>query len=394
VFGVILAIAVTVMQGYVFWRASSVPFVKEHVPQRLLVGAGLALWASFFLGSGVSADLTGVLPVPLELWSMTWLAMLFLTSVALLAVDLSTGFGTLMKRAVPRLRGAGLLAGGALSAMALVQGMRAPVIDSYEVYIASLPTVLDGTVVVGLSDLHLGSLLGTPWLAARVRQVQAERPDVVVFIGDVFEGHSAPDSELLAELRRLSAPLGVWGVLGNHEFHAASKDNASFFEAAGIQLLRNAWVEVRPGLIVAGVDDAPAGDGSGVPVAPPKATLAGRPPGAVLLLSHVPLPSDAVTGAGVDLMLAGHTHGGQIWPFGYLVRQRFLLFDGRYDLGGATAIVSRGAGTWGPRMRLWRPAEILRVTLRSVIKSPPIAETLAPAATQTAPLVPPQIPPP
>jgi predicted MPP superfamily phosphohydrolase len=278
-----------------------------------------------------------------------------------------TGFGTWMKRAAPRLRAAGLFAGGALSAIALVQGLRAPVIDSYDVPIASLPAALDGTVVVGLSDLHLGSLLGTAWLAARIRQVQAQRPDMVVFIGDVFEGHGAPDKGLLAELRSLSAPLGVWGVLGNHEFHAGSMDNATFFEAAGIHLLRNAWVELRPGLVMAGVDDAPARDAGGVAGPPLKVALAGRPPGALLLLSHVPLPSDVVTGAGIDLMLAGHTHGGQIWPFGVLVQQRFALVEGRYDLVGSTAIVSRGAGTWGPRMRLWKPAEILRVTLRSGI---------------------------
>jgi predicted MPP superfamily phosphohydrolase len=369
VFGIILAIAVTLMQGYVFWRASSVPFVKERVPRRLLVGAGLVLWASFLLGSAVSADLTGVLAVPLEFWSMTWLAMLFLTSVTLLIVDVATGFGAFLKLVVPRLRGVALIAGGALSMVALIQGLRAPVVDSYDVHIASLPAALDGTVIVGLSDLHLGSLLGTVWLAARVRQVQAERPDFVVFIGDVFEGHNAPARDLLAEVRRLSAPLGIWGVLGNHEFHAAGKDNATFFEVAGIQALRNTWVELRPGLVLAGVDDAAASDGNGVAVAPLKLMLAGRPPGAVLLLSHVPLPSDTVTGAGVDLLLSGHTHGGQIWPFGYLVRQRYPLFDGRYDLSGSTAIVSRGAGTWGPRMRLWRPAEILRVTLRSGISS-------------------------
>jgi predicted MPP superfamily phosphohydrolase len=365
VFGVILALSVTVMQAYVFWRVSSVPFVKKHLSRRLLAGVGLALWAAYFFSSTVSADLTGALAMPLELWSMTWLAMLFLMSVALLAVDVLTGFGTWMKWAVPRLRGAGLLAGGALSAIALFQGLRAPVIESHEVHIASLPAALDGTVVVGLSDLHLGLLLGTPWLAARVRQVQAERPDVVVFIGDVFEGHNAPNSGLLAELRHLSAPMGVWGVLGNHEFHAGSKDNATLFDAAGIHLLRNAWVELRPGLVIGGVDDAPANEGSGVAGAPLKAVLAGRPPGAVLLLSHYPLASDTVTGAGVDLLLSGHTHGGQIWPFGYLVRQRFALFEGRYGLVGSTAIVSRGTGTWGPRMRLWKPAEILRVTLRS-----------------------------
>ena len=64
-------------------------------------------------------------------------------------------------------------------------------------------------------------------------------------------------------------------------------------------------------------------------------------------------------------MLCGHTHGGQIWPFGYLVRQVYPLLAGRYDVDGMPVIVSRGAGTWGPRMRLWEPGEIIRVTLRA-----------------------------
>jgi predicted MPP superfamily phosphohydrolase len=156
-----------------------------------------------------------------------------------------------------------------------------------------------------------------------------------------------------------------WGVLGNHEFHTVGKDNSTFFEAAGIHLLRNAWVALRPGLVIAGVDDAAATDRGGVGVTPLNVTLADRPPGALLLLSHTPLPLEGIGGAGVDLMLAGHTHGGQIWPFGYLVKKRFPLFEGCYDLGESTAIVSRGMGTWGPRMRLWKPAEIIRITLRS-----------------------------
>jgi len=57
-------------------------------------------------------------------------------------------------------------------------------------------------------------------------------------------------------------------------------------------------------------------------------------------------------------------HGGQIWPFDYLVRSRYPLLEGRYEIDGMTVIVCRGTGTWGPRMRLWRPSEILRVTLR------------------------------
>jgi predicted MPP superfamily phosphohydrolase len=66
----------------------------------------------------------------------------------------------------------------------------------------------------------------------------------------------------------------------------------------------------------------------------------------------------------VGLMLSGHTHGGQIWPFDYLGRRVYPLFEGRYEVDRMTVIVCRGTGTWGPRMRLWRPSEMLRVTLR------------------------------
>jgi hypothetical protein len=65
------------------------------------------------------------------------------------------------------------------------------------------------------------------------------------------------------------------------------------------------------------------------------------------------------------LLLAGHTHGGQVWPFGLLVARQYPLLAGRYGVGGMPVVVSRGAGTWGPRMRLWRPGEILRITLRA-----------------------------
>ena len=97
--------------------------------------------------------------------------------------------------------------------------------------------------------------------------------------------------------------------------------------------------------------------------------LADRPSGATVLLSHAPLLATMFEDKGVGLMLSGHTHGGQLWPFGYLVKRRFPLFEGRYEIGEMTAIVSRGTGTWGPRMRLWHPAEILRVTLHGKTKT-------------------------
>jgi predicted MPP superfamily phosphohydrolase len=365
VFGFILISAITLMHIYVFWRAASVPFLKRYVPRKPLIGAGLVLWATFFLGRVYGHHGTSPLAKTLELLGMNWMAVLFLLFVSLLAMDLVTGFGFLVPRLAPWLRGIALLAGLALSLVALVQGLRPPVVQNYEVYLSGLADEMDGTVLVAMSDLHLGSSLGKGWLEARVAQVQAQQPDLVVLLGDLFEGHGEPQGELLPVLRRLSAPLGVWVVPGNHEFHRPHNTSTFLVEEAGFKLLRNCWAEVRPGLVMAGVDDLTASRRSGQSGDPISKTLSGRPPGATILLSHTPWQADKAATAGVGLMLSGHTHGGQIWPFGYLVKSVYPLLGGRHEVDGMTVIVCRGTGTWGPRMRLWRPSEILRLKLKT-----------------------------
>jgi len=251
--------------------------------------------------------------------------------------------------------------------------MRPPVVRAYEVRLAGLPADLDGTVLVALSDLHLGSLLGERWLAARVVQVQALRPDAVVLLGDLLEGHGQAEGDLLAQFRRLAAPLGVWAVTGNHESHGGRSTSARLLEDTGFQVLHDRWAEVRPGLVLAGVDDLTSRHRAHLGGDPIRQALAGRPPGATILLSHTPWEVEKAAAAGVGLMLSGHTHGGQIWPFDYLTRISYPLLGGRYKVDGMPVIVCRGTGTWGPRMRLWRPSEMLRITLRST--APPPART-------------------
>jgi predicted MPP superfamily phosphohydrolase len=362
-FGTVLISACTLMHTYVLWRVASVPFVNRYVPRKILIGVGVILWAIFFFGRVIGHGGTGVLAGTLEFLGMNWMGVLFLTFVPLLAIDLTTLFGFLMPRLSPSLRGWALAAGLGLSVIALFQGLRPPVVEKYEVSLPGLPDAMDGTVLVALSDTHLGSQIGERWLGARIAQVKAQQPDLVVLLGDIFEGHGAPDDRLIATFKQLSAPLGIWAVPGNHEFHGGG--NMSLFKEASFTLLRNGWVEVRPGLVLAGVDDLTAGRRNGQGGDPLSQALAGRPTGATILLSHTPWQAERAAKAGVGLMLSGHTHGGQIWPFGYLVRRRYPLFEGRYEVGGMAVIVCRGTGTWGPRMRLWRPSEILRVTLRS-----------------------------
>ena len=362
-FGTILISACTFMHIYVFWRAASVPFVARHVPRKTLIRAGVILWAIFFFGRIVGHGGTGSLAGTLEFLGMNWMGVLFLTFIPLFSIDLVTLFGSLMPRISPSLRGWALLVGGLLSAIALFQGLRPPVIEKYEVNLSGLPGSLDGTVIVALSDMHLGSQLGKRWLKARISQVKAQQPDIVVLLGDIFEGHGTPDKSLMAALRQLSAPLGIWAVPGNHEFHGGG--DMGLFEEVKFTLLRNGWAEVSPGLILAGVDDLTATRRNGQRGNPIEQALVGRPPGATILLSHTPWQAEEAAKAGVGLMLSGHTHGGQIWPFDYLVRSRYPLLEGRYEVDGMTVIVCRGTGLWGPRMRLWRPSEILRVTLRA-----------------------------
>jgi predicted MPP superfamily phosphohydrolase len=363
-FGSILISICTLMHIYVFWRITTVPLVTRHVPLAFLILPGVLLWALLFMGRLFHHGGTGALTATIELFGMLWLGILFLLFVPLLAVDFITGFGLLLPRWAPSLRGWALLAGGVLASIALIQGLRPPVVQNYEVRLAGLSNEMDGKVLVAMSDLHLGSLIGKRWLAARVDQVIKARPDLVVLLGDVFEGHGQSQEELIPILRRLTAPLGVWAVTGNHEFHGRDNESIQLMNTAGFKLLRNRWVEVRPSFILAGVDDLTTKyrrrqGGDFIAQA-----LTGRTPGITILLSHTPWQADKAAGAGVSLMLSGHTHGGQIWPFGYLTRRVYPLLGGRYEVNGMPVIVCRGTGTWGPRMRLWRPGEILRVTLR------------------------------
>jgi predicted MPP superfamily phosphohydrolase len=363
-FGSILISIFTLMHIYVFWRAASVPLVNRHLSLAILIGTGVLLWAIFFAGRVFGHSGTGALAAITEFFGMLWMGALFLLFIPLLIADIITLFGFLLPQIAPSIRGWALIAGAVLSVIALVQGLRPPVIQSYEVRLADLPRSMDGTVIAAMSDLHLGTLIGKRWLAARVAQVREQQPDLVVFLGDLFEGHGPPADELLSILRGLSAPLGVWAVPGNHEFHGGRNRSMRLIDQTGIQLLRNRWAEVRPGFILAGVDDLTTKYRTGLDGDFISQALAGRPPGATILLSHTPWETEKAAAAGANLMLSGHTHGGQIWPFGYLTRRIYPLLAGRYEVSGMPVIVSRGTGTWGPRMRLWRPGEILRVTLR------------------------------
>lgn len=321
------------------------------------------LWPSLIVSAVLERKFQSEPVRAFSILSADWVGILFLAIVCFLAADIVTGFGYILPKIAKPVRRYALLTSIILSAIALMQGMRAPALRQYEVKVEHLPGELDGTSVVLASDFHVGTILGRDWLAARVNQITQLHPDLIILAGDMVEGHGAPAEELAAEFKRLSAPMGVWAVNGNHERYGRT---SSFLESAGIHVLHNEWKESRPGLVIAGVDDLTERDRqTGTPADAVRKALSGIPTdSAVVFISHSPSLPELAAEMHASIMLSGHTHNGQIWPFNYVVRMFFPRIHGQYDVNGMPLVVCGGAGTWGPRMRLWSRGEIVRIVLR------------------------------
>jgi predicted MPP superfamily phosphohydrolase len=355
----------TAMNIYVLWRLWSVPMIAATVPRSIFIAAALGLWLSYVLARVLSARGWDSISLPLEWIGAIWIGTVFLLLSMFLIADVVTAGGWLFSGAVPRIRTAAAAIGFGLAVIAFINALRPPVVRTHEIVIPGLPKERDGMLVLHLSDLHLGTLLHRRWLDRLTGQVNALRPDLIVVVGDLVDGNAAHVQSLVPGLRKLQAPLGVWAVTGNHEYYAGLEQSVSVFENAGIRLLRDEHQQAAPGLILAGVDDLTVRRGSLSGAAVITKSLAQRPPGATILLSHSPIDAGIAAAQGAGLMLCGHTHGGQIWPFNYLVRTQFPLLAGRYTVAGMPVIVSRGVGTWGPPMRLWYPGEMVLIRLRS-----------------------------
>jgi predicted MPP superfamily phosphohydrolase len=355
------------LNGYVFWRLSSLPVVAGCVPK----WAVWTLAALFILSLPASRWLPKLglqgLGSVVEMTAMTWIGFLFLLFVCFLAIDVFTLCGFLFSEWVLQIRTGGAVLALVLSAMALVQGTRSPVVTEQVVTLPGLPRERDGLRLVFISDLHLGSQIGSTWVHALTAQISALKPDLIAIGGDLVDRDAERVRPMIPELRELRAPLGVWAVLGNHDSFGDATEASRIMQEAGFRVLHDESDLAVPGLRIAGVDDL----GLRVRSAPIEADIRKAlrlvRPGfeACVFLSHTPVGAKVVAEAGVGLMLNGHTHGGQIWPFNYLVRLRYPELVGRHQVAAMTQIISRGAGTWGPRMRLWQPGEILLITLRA-----------------------------
>jgi uncharacterized protein len=330
------------------------------------------LWAASLVAFAMQA---GVVDPHRARW-VVWLGMTWLVAAwYLLLGTLVLGFGALLaslsSSREPRRRllrvGTPVVVVAALGATAYgLHEAAMPTVAPLTVRSRELPTGFDGLRVALVTDLHVGPVRDASFTQRVVAAVNAQRPDVVVLGGDLVDGTVSQVADAVAPLAGLEAPLGVFAVSGNHELISGEADAwLIHWETLGITVLRNENVALRrqsDTIRIAGVHDA---TGTGPDAADVDGALGSAPAqGFTVLVAHQPQQALDAQQRGIDLQLSGHTHGGQVWPFRYAVRLQQPVVDGLQLVGDVPVLTSRGAGAWGPPVRVLAPPEIPVVTLR------------------------------
>lgn len=253
------------------------------------------------------------------------------------------------------------------------EAMRLPRVKVLDVTIPSLGSSMGGLRVAVITDTHFGPIDRTEWSKRVVSAVNELNPDVVCHVGDLADGTVAQRRVQVAPLGDIAAEMGKFYVTGNHEYFGEAQGWLDQMQRLGWTALHNRHAVLERGgsrLVVAGIDDRTAGQ---LPGHGPNldAALAGIDPELpVVLLAHQPKQVTQAAAAGLDLQISGHTHGGQIWPFRYLVRLDQPVLTGLSRHGERTQLyTSRGTGFWGPPLRIFAPSEITVLILRSAASS-------------------------
>ncbi len=242
----------------------------------------------------------------------------------------------------------------------------APVVN-VDVPLAGLPKELEGFTIAQISDIHVGQTIKRNFVEAIVDRVNRLEADMIAITGDVADG-SVPDLAHHTEpLARLASRHGTYFVTGNHEYYSGANEWIRELERLGAKVLMNEHVVLDHDgavLTVAGVTDWSAHHFDPSHQSDPHAAAKGAPPHAPkVLLAHQPRSAPFAEAAGYQLQLSGHTHGGQFWPWNFLVRLQQPFIAGLHRLGRMWVYTSRGTGYWGPPMRFGIPSEITLIRL-------------------------------
>jgi predicted MPP superfamily phosphohydrolase len=261
---------------------------------------------------------------------------------------------------------AGVAAVG-ISGYGVSRAYRPPRVTRLSVPLARLDPRADGLRVAVVADIHVSPVFGAGHVERVVEIVNSLNADLVTVVGDMVSAEVGQVRSAAAPLRGLRSRYGSYFVTGNHEYYNGYEEWIEAADDLGLRVLRNERVEIihRGGVVdLAGVNDR---EGSAYDDPPDyRAALADRDPSRpVLLMAHQPVQVREAARFGVDLQLSGHTHGGQLYPFDYLVRIEQPVVSGLSEVDGTLVYVTNGAGFWGPPMRVGADPDVTLLQLRA-----------------------------
>jgi predicted MPP superfamily phosphohydrolase len=345
---------------YAFFRARSI-FHFSGVPQIIIIFVLILLICAPLLVRVAEAYRLEFLARAIAYIGYTWMAFVFLFFFLSLSFDilryLATFFHTGAKSMPLNTIFFGMVV--FLSFVLVVYGF----LDAQRIRVKKLEVQTEhflpnnGKIrIVQISDVHVGIIIREKRLEVILDRVREANPDILVSTGDLLDGEIDNVMPEAQQLAAINPKYGKYAIMGNHEYYAGIKRSVEFTRSAGFVILRDDAVQVA-GINIFGADDI-TGRRSGMTKDNPhfQKSLAERSDNFVLLLKHQPYVNDREK---FNLQISGHTHGGQIFPFGLVTHFFFPHNYGYYELGKNRLLyVSRGTGTWGPPVRLFAPPEI------------------------------------
>jgi predicted MPP superfamily phosphohydrolase len=257
---------------------------------------------------------------------------------------------------------------GIIVILGFLEVLRGPKVRNISLAIPNLPAELNNFKIAQLSDLHIGTMIREKYIERVVRRTNAVTPDIVLITGDIADAKANDITAALQPLAELTAPRGKFYVTGNHEYYWDAQGLMDKMSSLNFAVLVNDNRIVNVGsakILVAGVPDVIGG--KFLPGHDPdvgQAIRSNETSDFKILLSHRPEICIAAEKAGFNLQFSGHTHGGQFFPFNFLVSLAHQYYRRLNKHGQLWLYVNPGTGYWGPANRFGIPAEITLLTLR------------------------------
>jgi uncharacterized protein len=216
------------------------------------------------------------------------------------------------------------------------------------------------------SDIHLGALIGERREKRLLEIIREQKPDLVLLCGDLVDGEIAPvlRKNLGKHIQEINTPLGVYAILGNHEYIGGIDKTLPYLKSIKIRVLVDETLTLPNGIQLVGRNDISA-NRSGNQTKPLSELCSGldssKP---IIVMNHQPYNLEEAVENKIDLHVSGHTHNGQLWPFNFLIRNIFELSWGYLKKGETNFYVSSGFGTWGPTVRVGNRPEVVVFDLK------------------------------